>query len=546
MTTSDPTPTAASTAAAQLDRQRKGHHKRRARSRAAGISLLLSAALVATGCSTTQPAPAPSGAQDGESGSAGAAQPDSGQPDLKSFYEQKVDWSECAQLECTSIKVPLDYDDPSGETIELAMNRLPAGGSKSGSLLVNPGGPGGSGLDFVKSSAPLLFSEPVKNSYDIVGFDPRGVGQSTAVACQSGKEIDQDREETRLPTSTSDLEAMVEAGREYGKACQSKSPDGLLQHVDTDSAARDLDVMRAVLGEDQLDYAGFSYGTKLGAAYLRLFPERAGRILLDGAMDPTLSVSEVGLQQAEAFEESLDQYLQSCLVGQAGSGCPFTGSVVDARKQLLDFVTEADKNPLPTSDGRTVPAADIVSALLLPLYEPSISSSLTSAVSSGMDDGDGSQLLQLADLAANRSANGSYSNTNAAFTAINCVDYQHESGSVQDIESRAKEFTDAAPFFGRFMGYDDGCSTWPAEAVDQVTDASVKDPATAPLVVGTTGDPATPYAWSKTLQELIPGSRLLTYDGWGHTAYGRSNKCVTNTVDTYLLKGDLPNEDRTC
>ncbi|WP_291280184.1 alpha/beta hydrolase, partial [Galactobacter sp.] len=551
-----PTPTAARTAAATATgtgtglrghRLGSGAH-RRLRARAAGVALVLSGALIATGCSSATPAPSPTGSQGtGSQAAEGGTGLKADVPEeLKSFYDQDVNWSECAQLECTTIKVPLDYDDPDGETIELAMNRLPAKGSKDGSLLVNPGGPGGSGLEYVKSSAAFQFSDAVRDSYDIVGFDPRGVGQSTAVACQNGEEIDRDREDARLPTSDTDLEDMVKAGADYGKACETRSSNGLLEHLDTDSAARDLDVMRAVVGEDQLDYAGFSYGTKLGATYLRLFPARAGRIVLDGAMDPTLSMAEVGKGQAAAFEKSLDHYLQACLDGDAGDGCPFTGSVEDARKQLLDFVTGADKNPLPTSDGRKMPASDIVSALLLPLYEPSISSTFTSALRSGMEDGDGSQLLQLADLAADRSSDGSYSNTNDAFTAINCADYQHGSGSLQDIKAQAKEYTDAAPFFGRYLGYDDGCSSWPVEAVEQAADSSVKDPATAPLVVGTTGDPATPYAWSKTMQGLIPGSRLLTYEGWGHTAYGRSNSCVTDVVDTYLLKGELPKEDRTC
>jgi pimeloyl-ACP methyl ester carboxylesterase len=523
--------------------------RRPGRLRWAVATATLGLALVATGCTTT-PAPAPgssdggsSTGSDGASGTAGSDPTDGVPEDLEDLYTQKLTWSDCADLECASVKVPLDYDDPQGETIELALNRLPATGEATGSLVINPGGPGGSGTDYVKTSAAMQISADVRKSYDVVGFDPRGVGRSTAVACQDDETVDRYRETARIPTSASGIEDMVTANREYAEACSKNTPDGLLEHLDTESAARDLDLIRGVLGEDQLDYLGFSYGTKLGATYLRLFPSRAGRVVLDGAMDPALSVTEVGKQQATAFETSLDHYLASCLDGE---GCPFTGSVEDARKQLAEFMKETDKDPLPTEDGRVVPATDVFNALLLPLYEPTLEPSITQALKSGMEDRDGSQLLYLADVGSNRSGDGSYTNTNDAFTAINCVDYQHESGSVSAIQKRSEDFEEAAPFFGAIMGYDDGCSTWPVDAKPAASDVSVKDPAHEPLIVGTTHDPATPYAWSKALQKLIPGSRLLTFEGYGHTAYGRSNECVTSTVDTYLLDGSLPKSDKTC
>jgi hypothetical protein len=255
-------------------------------------------------------------------------------------------------------------------------------------------------------------------------------------------------------------------------------------------------------------------------------------------------VTQTGEGQAKAFERALDLYLKKCLTSE--DNCPYTGSVKHARAQLSALMTKADKNPLKTASGRVVPASDIYSALLIPLYEPSQASIVTSAIGNAMKDGDGTSLLAIADISAERQPDGSYSNTNDAFTAVNCLDYPHESGSVSAVEARAKSFKKVAPFFGNALGYDDGCSTWVANAKPQPSDYSVKDPAHAPLIVGTTGDPATPYPWSKSLQTLIPGSRLLTYKGEGHTAYGRSNQCVTDTVDDFLLSGDLPSEDKTC
>jgi pimeloyl-ACP methyl ester carboxylesterase len=503
------------------------------------VALLLGAALVATGC-TSGDAPKPV-----------ASQPDSGNvqesasPGLGKYYSQKVKWSDCGDLECASIKAPLDYSDPSGKQIELALNRLPASGSdKIGSLLINPGGPGGSGTEYVKSAAAFQFSKDVKAKYDLVGFDPRGVGKSTAVACRSDKQNDEDREKSRIPTTTAQVKAMLADSAVYAKDCETKSPAGLLENVDTDSAARDLDLIRAAVGDKQLNYAGFSYGTKLGSAYLRLFPKNSGRMLLDGAMDPRLSVTQTGEAQAKAFERALDLYLKKCLTSE--DNCPYTGSVKHARAQLSALMKEADKNPLKTASGRVVPASDIYSALLIPLYEPSQASIVTTAIGNAMKDGDGTALLAIADISAERQSDGSYSNTNDAFTAVNCLDYPHESGSVSAVEARAKNFKKVAPFFGPALGYDDGCSTWAANAKPQPSDYSVKDPAHAPLIVGTTGDPATPYPWSKSLQKLITGSRLLTYQGEGHTAYGRSNQCVTDTVDDFLLSGNLPSEDKTC
>lgn len=508
-------------------------------------ALLTAAALALSGCTpAAQPSPS-SGDQGSAQGTAASSAPGSPSPSevpagLEKIYAQQPQWSACEDsTECATIKVPLDYTNPDGRTIDLRLART-TGGQKKGSLVMNPGGPGGSGVDMVQRSAPVLLSESVRENYQIVGFDPRGVGQSTAVKCVSDAEMDEMRQRSVVPTSDAGIERSVGEDRKFGAACQKNSPEGLLAHVDTTSSARDLDVVRAVLGDGKLHYLGYSYGTKLGATYMSLFPNNAGRMVLDGAVDPTLDGQEVALQQAKAFEKSLDQYLKNCL-SLGSDDCPFSGSQAQARADLTEFVASADARPLKADDGRQVPSAEIVSALMLPLYEPQFEPLLNAALRQAIKDEDGTALLAMADLSAERGDDGVYgTNMQSAFTAINCADYSRGSADVDKIKAAAKTMQDASPFFGRYMSYDDGCATWPVPQVKQRDSLDVPKTVDPALVVGTTGDPATPYAWSQALSKELPGSVLLTFKGWGHTAYGRSNDCVANAVDDYLLQGTLP------
>ncbi|WP_158595427.1 alpha/beta hydrolase [Galactobacter caseinivorans] len=513
-------------------------------------ALVASAALVLSACSPGSEAAPTSGGQGSASASPASSAPapehaDQGKvpPGLEKIYSQQPRWTACEETECATIKVPLDYSKPTGETIDLALART-TGGQKKGSLVLNPGGPGGSGIDMVQRSASVLISDSVRDQYQIVGFDPRGVGKSSAVKCLSDAEMDKERETAVVPTNDAGIERSVAQARTYGTECHKNSPAGLLSHVDTTSSARDLDVVRQILGRDKLDYLGFSYGTKLGATYMSLFPQNAGRMVLDGAVDPSLGGEEVALQQAKAFEKSLDKYLQNCLDSDS---CPFKGDAAQARTALTDFVASADTRPLKAADGRRVPAADIVSALMMPMYEPQFEPMLNSALAQAMGDENPTELLAMADLSAERGADGAYANNmQAAFTAINCADYSRGSDRVSSIMASARTMEKAAPFFGRYMAYDDGCATWPVPQVKQADTFQVSQDVAPALVVGTTGDPATPYAWAQSLNKQLPGSVLLTYKGWGHTAYGRSNDCVANAVDDYLLQDKLPASGASC
>ena len=312
---------------------------------------------------------------------------------LESFYTQELDWEMCGSIiECATIKVPMDYANPEGQSIDLALNRRAVDGA-TGNILVNPGGPGGSGLDMVSSTVPSMFSNDLQRAYNVIGFDPRGVGESSPVTCQSAAETDKGRQENLRAWVPEDQHEIIESTEDYAADCASNTGE-LLDHVDTVSAARDMDVIRAVLGDAQLDYLGVSYGTFLGATYADLFPQNVGRFVLDGAMDPSLPAAEVTLAQAVGFEKETDAWLASCLESDA---CPFTGTVEEAKVQLQQFFAQVENEPMTASDGRVVPIIDFVNGFVLPLYDDSSWSYLTDAMNAAINDADVDMILGFAD-----------------------------------------------------------------------------------------------------------------------------------------------------
>lgn len=460
--------------------------------------------------------------------------------ELQAFYQQQPSWQECGRFECADIEVPLSYQDPGGESIEIAVKRL-AGTEPIGSLFINPGGPGGSGTQLV-DSVGMMFSSDVLDGYDVVGFDPRGVTDSSAVECVSDDELDEIRAASYDPEDPTELDEFIASADELAAACEAGTGE-LLGQVDTVSAARDLDVLRHVLGEAQLDYLGYSYGTLLGATYAELFPENVGQMVLDGGLDPSSSSSDLVLGQAAGFESALADFVADCL---AGSQCPLTGSVDDGVGQVRDLIELAEHTPLPTGSDRELTSGLLVSGILLPLYEDAMWPMLSSALDAAMHDKDGSQLLVLADLGADREPDGGYAtNSTEANIAINCLDYP-ATGDLEQMRKEATELEELSPTFGGALSYGDvTCAAWPHEATGEREPISATG-AGPILVVGTTGDPATPYAWSEALAEQLDDATLLTYDGAGHTAYGRSNGCISEAVDGYLLSGAVPEDGLVC
>lgn len=459
---------------------------------------------------------------------------------FEDYYGQSLEWTDCGEgFQCATASAPLSWHDAGAGSIEISLKRIPASGQKVGSLLVNPGGPGGSGVEFVGD--PARFGQSLRSSFDIVGFDPRGVGKSTPVKCydDAGKDEFLSKD---YPYTPDGLAARQDAVREWGQAC-AENTGPLLGNVDTQSAARDMDMLRGALGDDKLNFLGFSYGTQLGATYAGLFPKRTGRLVLDGALDTTLGSDEVALQQAEGFESALRAYVTDC---QAGSDCPLTGDVTSGLQQIQAIVEDAEPNPIPTSSGRPVTKKLAFYGVAVTMYDEGSWSFLTQALREVLWEGTGDDLLYLADVYNDRNEDGTFkSNSEEAFRAINCADARAEEDMAK-MQQLAAQIQEAAPTLGESFGYSGiECTDWPYPAAEQEFDPAAKG-APPIVVVGTTNDPATPYRWAESLAKTLSSGTLVTYEGEGHTAYGRSNTCVSTAVEDYLVEGTVPENGLTC
>lgn len=522
-----------STCSDDVRQPREGSRHRRARRAGSGLAL---AVLLAT-------APAAGATGAGAVPTTPPVVDDQASPGLERFYAQEPVWTPCGvAAECTRVRAPLDYGNLAAGEITLALTRVAStdAAARQGSLLVNFGGPGGSGTATIEAWAAGL--DPlVRAGYDIVGFDPRGVGASTAVECVDGPTVDAWRAESVDPDTPEGLAEHTARAEQFAAACAARTGP-LLGEVDTDSAAQDMDLMRAVLQDEELTYLGYSYGTLLGAAYAEQFPERTGRFVLDAAVDPALTDAELTLQQAAGFERSLRVFAASCL---PQDGCPFHGTVDDAMAEIDALLERLETQPLPTADGRPLTADDAVSGIIMPLYDNRIWWRLDQALGRALDHGDGTALMLLADVASGRNPDGTYSNASEANIAVSCLDFPVDDSpaAMAAMDARLQE---ASPTLGDYFSHGEVfCGAWPYEPVSPP--ASVDGAGAGPvLVIGGTGDPATPYAWSEALAGQLEGGHLLTRVGMGHASYLRGNRCVDEVVNGYLLEGVLPAEERTC
>lgn len=462
-------------------------------------------------------------------------------PDLSRFYEQEVDWTACGDAECATVLVPMDYADPFGATVDLAVARVSARDSRLGSLFVNPGGPGGSAVDYAKA-ADFIVSESVRDHYDIVGVDPRGVGQSDPVECLTDDQRDQLAAIDGTPDSPAEQQSIIDTSALPADGCARKaSPE--YRYVGTVNAARDLDVVRAVVGDPTFNYLGKSYGTNLGAVYAELFPTRVGRMVLDGVLPPGLDLAEVSLEQARSFEETFDHFAADCA---SHDGCPFSGTGPEVAEKLRAFLQSLDENPIP-GDKRKLDEALATYAVLLYLYFPSTDyPQLRDGLRSAVVDGDGGPLLAMLDDRLSRAPDGRYlDNSTDAFYAVTCAD---RVGTIPtaEVEQLAEQWARELPTFGAALAWGlTACSGW-AEPGDPPM-MQVKAAGSAPiLIVSTTHDPATPHKWGQLLARELDNARLITRDSWGHTAYGEGSSCIDDAVDDYLLAGTLPAEGTVC
>lgn len=466
--------------------------------------------------------------------------------DLRPFYEQQLTWEDCAGdgFDCATVTAPLDWENPSDGEIELAIVRQRAlGGDPVGSLLMNPGGPGASGYDLVADSVDYAAGDALQQNFDIVGFDPRGVERSAPVSCLDDAAMDAYLYD--LPENETGSDAWIaEVGassQAFNEACAESTGDSL-EFVTTVSAARDLDLLRAVLGDAKLNYLGYSYGTFLGATYAELYPDNVGRLVLDGAIDPSASISDVNRAQSMGFESALAAYLEDCL---GSDDCPFTGTVDSAKQDIADLLASVQASPLPASDGRQLGSSTLLTAIIYPLYSADSWPYLSQMFGQVMS-GDPTYAFFFADQYNGRDESGNYiNNQTEAFTAYNCRDYTFDA-DVDTMRENAEELAEAAPVIGPYMGYGDiGCSTWPYP--EQAERAEIHAEGAAPIVVvGTTNDPATPYAWAEALADQLDSGVLVSYEGEGHTAYNKGSDCVNAAVEAYLVDGTVPEDGLDC
>ena len=512
--------------------------------RATFTAALVSVALVASGCTAVgdlfdRAAPAPSWSPQ---------QPPAGMEGLDAFYDQQLRWEDCGGGQCSTLRVPQDYAKPDGDTIEIAVLKVPARrqSQRIGSLVVNPGGPGGSGVDYARS-ADFVVGPAVRQRFDIVGFDPRGVGRSAPIDCVGDAELDGLLGADPTPDDAVEDQAFAQRWKDFAEQCGSNAGP-LLGHVSTVDAAKDMDVLRAALGEARLHYLGKSYGTYLGATYAGLFPQLVGRFVLDGVVAPDLTTQEVNLGQAKGFEAATRAWAAFCV---ENDDCPLGGSVDEVMQGVRDFLVRVDDQPLPeTGDPAVTELTEGWASLGIAqaMYDQGMWEGLVEALRDALK-GNGAELMGLANAYAHRTPGGGYtSNMLEVIYAVNCLD-KPESDSVAEHAAAAGAAAAAAPTWGPVRKWSSlTCGGWPV-----ATERSSQPPARiaaegAPpiVVVGTTRDPATPYEWSVRLRDQLAKASLITYDGDGHTAYTRSNACVDKPIDEFYVKGTVPQDGLKC
>jgi pimeloyl-ACP methyl ester carboxylesterase len=495
----------------------------------AAVATIAAASLVLVGCSSSSSGPS-------------VVEP-TVNVDLSSYYSQPVTWSKCSgEYQCASFTVPLDYADANSEPITIEMLKAPATNpnKRRGSIVVNPGGPGGSGIDFARYAAGTV-SGSIMAEYDLVGFDPRGVGKSTPIECLNGPQTDTLVADLGSPQNPAQEERAISAAASVGAGCEANSPD-LTPHVGTIPAARDMDILRGVLGEPALNFLGLSYGTFLGLTYADLFTDKVGQFVLDGVINPDLTNDELARGQADGFQLALSSFIADC---PTHKNCPLPKDPAAATQKINDWLISVGTTPIKGATGRPLTRPLAANGIIGSLYEPQFGwPELRSALGAGFK-GNGSPLMQIVDSFLGRQPDGTYSgNSLDALYAVNCLDRTDRADPQRTIEL-GEEWASTAPTFGRELAWSNlPCFDYPAPPTNE-PHVITADGAQEILLVGTTRDPATPYLWAKEVNDQLANSVLVTFDGDGHTGYGR-NSCVTQAVDQAFLSGQLPAADTTC
>ena len=486
---------------------------------------------------------------------------------LESFYNQDIDWQDCSDgtspFQCGTVTVPMDYEHPDGRTITIALKKLPASDSNAehGSLFFNPGGPGASGIQTLETLATAL-PEELRAAYDVVGFDPRGIGQSTPITCWTDEEIHQvlaDAQNGKLSDLASidtasstyiSAQKKIDLGATDAAACaQHSEVPALLDHVGTRNVVRDLDILRAASKDTTLNYLGTSYGTRIGAIYADLFPGRVGRAVLDGAMDPSQHWADDEAETTAFKEDVLRQYVEHC---KAHSGCPLTGSTDEALAQLAAFVDGLDQDPLTAPDSNvTVNAFEATTIIRHYAIDKPDWEALTAMLTPAMNNHDGALMVKAKQsvlalqLPTNIKQAVSRANNLFMAAAVICNDYPDTGSTTSDWDAQSAAEKKSHPFFGGTSnGLEAYCRGWGhrAQTPPQETHAEGSAPI---LVIGLTKDSRTLYPWAQSLTDQLNNGHLLTVEGYGHITFGR-NTCATAAMTDFLVNGTIPAEGSTC
>ncbi|WP_329532496.1 alpha/beta hydrolase [Streptomyces sp. NBC_01450] len=476
---------------------------------------------------------------------------------------QKLSWKDCpapsesegggnapsplpggTQWQCATMKAPLDWADPKGATIGIALIRARTSGDQSkriGSLIFNFGGPGGSGV----TTLPAFGEDYTKlrTRYDLVSFDPRGVGRSAGVKCEDDSQLDVFFQQDATPDDPAEQKNLLNNTKAFNAACE-KNSGRTLPHVPTTDAARDMDLMRQVLGDAKLHYFGISYGTELGGVYAHLFPKHVGRAVFDAVVDPRQNPEQSALGQARGFQLALDNFAADCT--SKTEPCPIGDTPQDVKDRIAKLLKDLDSKPIPGVFPRQLTQTEATNGIAQALYSKDFWEYLTEGLDQAYS-GDGKVLMLLSDSMNGRNKNGQYSNLVAANISINCVD-EKPRYTVSDVQAALPAFRAASPLFGDFLAWGMlSCTDWAVPGAADHPDVSAVGAAPI-LVVGNTGDPATPYQGAKKMVDAL-GKGVgveLTYKGQGHGAYDSGNKCVHDAVNGYLLNGTVPPAGTVC
>jgi pimeloyl-ACP methyl ester carboxylesterase len=448
---------------------------------------------------------------------------------LAAYYAQELQWKSCYEnYQCTDLLVPIDYRELKTGTFTISVLKYPTTGAKKlGSLIVNPGGPGGSGVDYAYA-AEYLFNPAILEAYDIVGFDPRGVGRSEPIICLSDKELDANYASDSKPDNEQEFAQTLIESKNFIQQCEEKNKH--LTSFSTANAARDMDILRQAVGDKQLNYMGKSYGTFLGTLYAQFFPDKVGRMVLDGAVDPAISNFQQGLTQAVGFDKAFAAFVTDC--GKR-SNCPLQKDNTAAIDEMKKILSQLENNP-----NKRLSESLALLGTASALYDSATGWPRLRAAIKAVKQGKAGKFLELADEYTGRTEDGSYTtNEFESGAIIDCLDFA-DNRSVEEMKKDAEVFAKQAPLFGPYLAYGGlVCQYFETPKAKQVLPTKTANPI---VIIGTTGDPATPYAWAQGLNKILTKSVLISLTGDGHTGQGQGNECVDGQVDDFYLENKTP------